>query len=157
MSFLSKLKQMAGIGTLDVKVQMAPHFQATDTALTGTLHITAKSDQSVVKILLELEEKFESGRDDDKKTKLFTLGSLRLEQPFEMKSGEVKALPFSVPFELKQSSNDQLKAKGGLMGTIGKMGAWADDEKRSYEFRAVVDVKGTSLDPRDSVSLKLLK
>lgn len=157
MSFFSKLKQMAGIGTLDVKVQMAPDFRATDSALTGTVHITAKSDQSVVKIVLELEEKFESGRDENKKTKFSTVGSLRLPEPFELKAGEVKTVPFSVPFTLGSSDNDQLKAKGGLMGAIGKMGAWAEDEKRSYEFKAVVDVKGTSLDPSDSVSLKLLK
>lgn len=157
MSFFAKLKQFAGIGTLDVKLQMPPHFQATDAAINGTLLITAKSDQSVLNILLELEEEFESGRDDDKKTKFFTLGSLRLNEPFELKQGESKNLPFSVPFELKQSSNDQLKAKGGLMGAIGKMGAWAENEKRNYKFKAVVDVKGTSLDPSDSVELKLLK
>ena len=156
MSIFSKIKQFAGIGTLDVTVQMPAQFQASDEAVAGTLHITAKSDQSIISIKLALEEKFESGRDDDKKTKLFTLGSLHLNEPFEMKAGEQKSLPFTVPFQLRQSDNDKLKGKGGLMGGIGKLNAWAAAEKASYSLKAEVDVRGTSLDPGATVPLKLV-
>ena len=157
MSFFSKIKQFAGIGTLDVKLAVPPHFSATDTAIDGTLHIVAKSDQSVLKIVLELREEFESGRDDDKKAQRFVLGMVQLSEPFQLKTGESRTVPFSVPFQLLKSSNDQLKEKGGLMGGIGKLNAWANDEKSKFKFHAMVDVQGTSLDPVDSVDLKFLK
>jgi len=70
MSFFAKIKQFLGIGTLNVKVDMPGHFKADDDTLSGTLHITAKSDQSVVKIVMMLEETYETGRDENKKSQL---------------------------------------------------------------------------------------
>lgn len=157
MSFFAKVKQFMGIGTLEVKLQAPGHFQATDSTIEGTLHIVAKSDQSVLKIDIELTEEFQSGRDEDKREKSFKLGALHLNKPFEMKAGETKDVPFSLPFHLVKSSNAQLKEKGGLMGSIGKMGAWADNEKSSYKLVATVDVKGATLDPNDTMDMKLIK
>jgi hypothetical protein len=136
---------------------MPGHFKADDETLSGTLHITAKSDQSVVKIVMVLEETYETGRDDNKKTQLFTLGTLRLNDAFDMKAGEVKTIPFSLPFQVTKSANDKLAEKGGMMGAIGKMGKWADDQKSTFKFKAEVDVKGASLDPSDHIELKMTK
>jgi len=74
-----------------------------------------------------------------------------------MKAGEVKTIPFSMPFQMHKSSNDKLAEKGGVLGTIGKMGKWADDQKSSFKFKAEVDVKGASLDPSDHIELKMIK
>ena len=43
------------------------------------------------------------------------------------------------------------------MGGIGKLNAWANDEKSKFRFHAMVDVQGTSLDPGDSVDMKFIK
>ncbi len=157
MSFFAKVKQFMGIGTLDVKLQVPGQFRATDTTIEGTLHIVAKSDQSIIKIDIELTEEFQTGRDEEKREKSFKLGSLHLSKPFDMKTGETKEVPFSLPFHLIKSSNDQLKEKGGFMGTVGKMGAWADNEKSSFKLEATVDVKGATLDPSDKMDMKLIK
>ncbi|MBD2769871.1 sporulation protein [Hymenobacter sp. BT664] len=156
MSFFNKVKQFMGLGTLDVKLQVPPHFRATDSAINGKVLITAKSDQSVLKIELELVEKFETGRGDDKKEQEFTLGSLRLDQAFAMKTGESKTVEFSLPFQMLKSNNDHLKEKGGMLGSLGKMAAWASNEKSEYSFTATVDVQGASFDPSDTVDIKLI-
>ena len=157
MSFFAKIKQFLGIGTLSIKVDVPGHFKADDETISGTLHITAKSDQSVVKIVMVLEETYETGRDENKKSQLFTLGTLRLNDAFDMKAGEVKTIPFSMPFQVHKSGNDKLAEKGGMLGAIGKMGKWADDQKSSFRFKAEVDVQGASLDPSDHVELKMVK
>lgn len=156
MAFFDKIKQFFGVGTLDVKVQVPGYFKATDPAISGTLSIVAKSDQSVLKIELELAEKYETGRGDEKKEKRITLGSLRLSEPFSLKAGESKTVDFAVPFQMAKSSTDQLKEKGGVFGVVGKLGAFAANEKSEFSFHATVDVKGATFDPTDKVELKLV-
>lgn len=156
MSFFSKIKQFAGIGTLDVKVQGPAEFSASTTKLDGTVYITAKSEQQVLSITVELREEFRTGRDDDKKEQRFVLGSQRFGEQFTMKEGETRTLPFSLPVAFRKSANAQLQDRGGLMGGIGKLGAWAADEKSTYKLHCEVDVKGTSLDPSGEQDLKLV-
>lgn len=148
MSFFSKIKQFAGIGTLDVRVQGPAHFSATDTQLAGVVHLTAKSEQQVLSLVVELREEFSSGRsDDDKKEQRFVLGSVRLGEQYTLREGESRNVPFALPVAFRKSANQQLQERGGLLGGIGKLGAFAAGEKSTYKLYAEVDVKGTSLDP----------
>ncbi len=156
MSFFSKIKQFAGIGTLDVKVQGPAQFSASDTQLDGTVYITAKSEQQVLSITVELREEFTSGRDGDKKEQRFVLGTQRFGEQFTLQEGETRTLPISLPIAFRQSANAQLQGKGGLLGGMGKLNAWAAAEKSTYKLHCVVDVSGTSLDPSGEQDLKLV-
>lgn len=157
MSLFSKIKQFAGIGTLDVKVQGPAQFSAGAAQLGGTVHLTAKSEQQMLSITVELREEFTSGRDDDKKEQRFVLGSQHFGEQFTMKEGETRTLPFSLPVAFRKSANAQLKEKGGLLGGMGKLNAWAATEKSTYKLHCEVDVKGTSLDPSGEQDLKLVE
>lgn len=156
MSFFSKIKQFAGIGTLDVRVEGPAHFSATATQYAGVVHLTAKSEQQVLSLTIELREEFTSGRADDKKEQRFVLGSVRFNEQFTLREGETKAVPFTLGVAFRKSANAQLQERGGLLGGIGKLGALAAGEKSTYKLYAEVDVKGTSLDPSGELDLKLL-
>lgn len=157
MSFFSKIKQFAGIGTLDVRVEGPASLAPTTTEVQGTVHITAKSEQQVLSVVVELREEFSSGRDEDKKEQRFVLGSLRLGEQYTLREGETRAVPFAFPIQFLKSNNDQLKERGGLLGGLGKLGALAANEKSTYKLHAVVDVKGTSLDPTGELDVKMVK
>ena len=157
MSFFSKIKQFAGIGTLDVRVEGPASLTPGSTEVQGRVHITAKSDQQVLSIVVELREEFKSGRGDEQKEQRFVLGSLRLGEQYALREGETRAVPFSFPIQFLKSNNDTLKEKGGLLGGLGKLGALAANEQSTFKLHAVVDVQGTSLDPTGELDVKFIK
>lgn len=155
MGFFDKIKQFFGIGTVSAKLNVTPAtFKATDSEIKGTLVITGKSDQDIESVEVKFEEKWSKGKDDDKQEKTFTLGTFKMNQPFSIKKDEVKTIEFAIPFEMVKSDNDKLKEKGGVLGGLGKMGSFLDNEKSDFELVATVDVKGATFDPNDILSMK---
>ena len=73
-----------------------------------------------------------------------------------IKAGETKEVAFTLPFAMLKSSNDRLKEKGGALGAIGSIGAFANNEKSEYFVDADVDVKSAALDPSDKKQIKLV-
>ena len=151
-----KLKQALGIGGLKVSIQAPGQISRSDAAITGTVAITAKSDQLVETVAVKFFEEYATGRDDAQKEQQFTLGEQEISGAFEMKAGETKTLDFSLPFQFLNSDNDDLKGKGGVYGAIGKMGKFAANEKSAYKLQALVDVKGTFLDPDATIDIKVI-
>ena len=153
MGIFSKIKQMLGIGTVSVKLEVAGQFSANDASIKGKVNVTGKSDQEIVKVEYKLEETYSTGRGDDKTSKNYTLGKME-QAGFSIKAGEVKSIDFELPFKLLKSSNEELAEKGGVMGGLGKLGKMASAEKSTYKIWCTVDVKGASLDPNDFVELR---
>lgn len=118
--------------------------------------MTTKSEQTIVSMEVKVIEEFTQGRGDDKTTKEYTLGTVKIPGEFVIKPGETKEVPFSVNFELLKTSNDELKEKGGVVGALGSMAKFANAEKSAYFVEAEVDVKSSVLDPSDKKEFKLV-
>jgi len=156
MSIFSKIKQFLGIGTIKVSIKAPGTFKTEDGKIEGTINLVAKSDQVVESLVIRLDEEFTTGRGDDKKTKTYEIGKMKL-AGFEMKAGETKDVPFSLEFSYAKSSNEELAGKGGVLGGIGKLGSMASGEKSEFKLWATCDVKGASLDPNDFIEIKRIK
>jgi len=61
-----------------------------------------------------------------------------------------------VPFQLNYSVEKSLKDMGGVLGAIGKLGAFAAKEKLEYFVIAECSVKGTAMTPSDKVEVMLV-
>ena len=144
------------IGGVKIAIQAPGQASKTEGKVEGKLILTSKSDQEVVSISVKIFEEFTTGRGDDKKTSKYELGIVKITPGFTIKAGETKAVDFSLPFSVLKSSNDELKEKGGAMGAIGKLGAFASNEKSEYFVEADVDVKSAALDPSDKKQIKLV-
>lgn len=118
--------------------------------------MTTKSEQTIVSLEVKVIEEFTQGRGDDKTTKEYTLGTVKIPGEFVIKPGETKEVPFSVNFELLKTSNDELKEKGGVVGALGSMAKFANAEKSAYFVEAEVDVKSSVLNPSDKKEFKLV-
>ncbi len=153
MSFFSKLKQLAGIRTLDVCLSAPPRFRAADVVVAGTLHLVAKSSQSICHITVELRAKFEAGRDDERQEQVVTLGTVQFGEPFRLHAGERRDVPFAVPLQLRPPGSAQPQQRGGL----AKTGTWANAEKSTYQLVATVAVRGTTLAPSATADLRLVE
>lgn len=156
MGFFQTLKNKLGIGGVSVKLEIPGQVPKNSGKVDGKIILTSKSEQEVVSLKVRFLEEFTTGRGDDKKTKEFELGIVRIPQSFTIKAGETKEIPFSLPFNVIKSDMDELKEKGGAMGAIGKLGAFASNEKSQYFVDADVDVKSAALDPSDRKEIRLV-
>ena len=149
MGFFDKIKNKLGIGGVKVNLSIPSQVAKDSGQIEGKITLTTKSDQDIVDITVTVFEEFTTGRGDSKKTKKFDLGEIKMTDAFAIKTGETKEVPFTVPFSLLKSNNDELAEKGGVMGGIGKLGKFASNEKSEYFVEADVDVKAAALDPSD--------
>jgi len=153
MGFLDTAKGWLNIGGVKVKIQdLNPRISRAGNQITGKVLLTSKGDKHVLKLTYKFIMQKTTGRGEDRKTKEFTLAQTALTEPFDIKTGESRTLDFSIPYALEKS----LKDAGGVLGTVGKLGAFAVGEKEEYFVVAECDVKGTALDPSDKVEVTIV-
>lgn len=153
MGFFGKIKQMLGIGTVKVQIETSPSFSVEAGVINGKLNITGKSDQEILSFEVKLEEVYSTGSGDNKTSKTYTLGTIKLPGK-TIKGGEVINVDFSLPFSYSKSTNEQMSEKGGIVGGLGKLGKLANNEKSTFQIVATADVKGATFDPNDVKTLK---
>lgn len=154
MSFWSKIKNWLGIGGVKIELQVNPSYSKQSETISGKLIVTSKSDQTLQEIKVTVEEHWSYGRGEQKTQKTFELGMVKL-PGFSIKAGETQTLEFTAPFGLLKSQNDRMKEQGGVVGGLGKLGAFMDGEKSEYSVIASGDVKGVALGPNDRKAIKL--
>ena len=153
MGFFGKIKQFLGIGTVKVTATVPGSFSVDDPTISGSVELLAKSDQEVVGVTVRFQEKWSTGRGENKTEKTFDLGEQKF-PGFTMKSGETKKIDYTVPFHYSKSSNDRMAEKGGVVGGLGKLSKFADGEKSTFHIIATCDVKGATFDPNDVKEVK---
>lgn len=156
MGFFQNLKNKLGIGGVSVNLEVPGQIAKDSGTVSGKIVLTTKSDQELVSYKVKIYEEFTTGRGDDKKTKNFDLGTISAPLGYSIKPGESKEIEFSLPFNVLKSNNDELKEKGGVLGALGKMGSFADNEKSVYFIDAEVDVKAAALDPSSKKEIRLV-
>lgn len=156
MGFFQTIKNKLGIGGVKVTLQIPGQVSKDGANIEGTVVLTTKSEQEVVDITVKMIEEYTTGRGDDKSTKEYDLGEVKIPGNFTIKPGETKEIAFNLPYTLLKSNNDTLKEKGGALGALGKVGSFANNEKSAYFIDAEADVKAAALDPSDKKGIKLV-
>lgn len=157
MGFFAKIKQMLGIGTVSVKLNVPGSVSGDAGKLAGSVVLTGKSAQKVKSLEVVMEEEYTTGRGDDKKTQYFNIGTWKDNTAFEIAEGETKTINFEMDIQVHKSSTDKLAEQGGMLGGLGKLAKMADDARSEYRVKAVCDVEGAKLDPQDSIYIKVTK
>ena len=156
MSFLSKVKQILGIGTISVKLDVVTQVSASLGELSGSLIIRGKSVQKIKSIEIKLEEEIISGKGDLAKSSFFTIGTWRDNNLFMIQTNEEKIIPFQISFHIHQSASDKLAQKTGIAGGIGKLAQMTSGTRSVYTLKAIVDVEGAKLDPQDFITIHMI-
>ncbi|MFH0895182.1 MAG: sporulation protein [Bacteroidota bacterium] len=156
MGFFQNVKNKLGIGGVNVSLQVPGQVAKDSGVVEGKITLTSKSEQEIVSYTVKMLEEYTTGRGDEKETKELELGKIKIPESFIIKPGETKELTFSLPFALIKSNNDELKEKGGALGTLGKLGSFANNEKSKYFVDADVDVKSAALDPSDKKEIRIV-
>jgi hypothetical protein len=71
---------------------------------------------------------------------------------FDLKANESKTLDMELTYNIEKSLADM----GGVLGAIGKVGAFLSSDKEEYFVVAQADVKGAAISPSDWVAVKVV-
>ena len=171
MSFLNKIKQGLGIGTLEAKLNVPGQIAGNSGQFEGDFILTAKSDQQIKEVRVKFEmvrrwdetkhRRVSNGKRQSytsQESQTFELGNYIDNTPFEMKASEVKTVHFAIPFQMinPQSPVDAAIGQGGVsavLGTISKLTSIMRNERVDYKVEGKVDLKDVAFDPSDSKNI----
>ncbi len=153
MGLWDTVKGWFNIGGVSVKLRdVNPLVSKSKHQINGKVLLTTKTEKHVLSLNYKFVLRRTKGSGQDRESKDYTLGEASYDQPFDIKPGETKTFDFTIPYALEQS----LKDMGGVLGAIGKIGAFATNEKDEYFVQAICDVKGTPFDPADKVPVTIV-
>ena len=139
MSFLKKIKQGLGIGTAKIELMDVETYFPKDTReITGTVILTAKSEQKVKSVKVSLMEKTTSTVGNETREQKMQIESVVVAEAFDLKADEVRKLPFTMPVDLGG------KLSIAIFGGTLEISA---GPKPVYEVVAIADLEGVALDP----------
>lgn len=153
MSFFAKIKQFFGIGGVKATLNVDDSISKESGTFSGTVELTAKSEQLVKAIKVELEEDWKTGRGDDEVNKQFTLGEVTVGEMVKIGAGEVKKFDFTCNFDLIKSKNDRMADTSKTLAGVGK---FLDGEKSQYTVIVSCDIEGALFGGTDSKEVKIV-
>lgn len=141
MSFFKKIKQGLGIGTAKVELMDVETYFPKDTKeITGTVILTAKSEQKVKSVTVSLMEKTTTTFNNETREQRREIQSTVVAQAFDLKADESRKLPFAMPVDLGGKLSFDLF--GGKLEITASSGP-----KPVYEVLATADLEGVAIDP----------
>jgi hypothetical protein len=153
MGLLDTVKGWLNIGGVKVEVQdVNPMVPRNGNEIHGKAVLTSKSDKEVQKLVYKFLLRKTSGRGNERKTKDFILGQSSSNEPLTIKGGETRTIDFTIPYSVEKG----LKDMGGVLGTVGKLAAFAASEKLEYLVIVECHVKGTALNPWNKVNVEIV-
>lgn len=153
MGLWSTIKGWLNIGGVKVTLEGVPStVSKAGGEIRGETVLTSKGDKHVLRVDYQFVLEKTTGRGDDKKTEEIVLGRAAMTEPFDIKTGETRTLDFVIPYSIEKT----LKDMGGVLGAVGKLGAFAAKERLRYLVKATCDVKGTAFDPSDRTEVQVV-
>jgi len=168
MSFLNKIKQGLGFGTLEAKLNVPGQIAGNSGQIEGDFILTAKSDQQIKEVWVKFEmvrhwDETKRRRDSrgheqkytSQQSQTFELGNYIDKTPFDMKASEVKSIHFAIPFQIinpQSQANTDIGQSGisEVIGVISKLASNLRNERVDYKIEGKVDLKDVAFDPGDS-------
>ncbi len=154
---IDKFKNWLGIEGLKVDLLIPESIKAEDGFVDGRLVFTTKQMQTVSRIELTIHEKYSRGRGRDTKVDEYLIGSISMDDSFEVKAFQETYIDFALPFDLDSSSIDQLGEKNILAKGIAKAAKAIHNVSSEYKVTVRAKVKGTALDPFDEQWLSIIR
>jgi hypothetical protein len=153
MGMWDTVKGWFNIGGVTVKIQdLKPQVSRSSNTINAKVSLTTKTDKQVLKVKYLFLWKKTTGTGAEQKTEQQVFGTSALDAPFELKAGETKVLDLKIDYVMPKRMQDM----GGVLGAMGKFGAFAAHEKDEYLVTAEASVKGAAFGASDTVRVTLV-
>jgi len=154
-SLWGKIKNWLGIGVGKVKLEVNPEMNKQTASVSGKITLTATSDQHIKSMKVVMQKEWSINSANGPVQKNLEMGIKTLNESFDMKAGETRSIDFSLPIQIAQSTEDQLKAQGGILGAIGSASSFVRNEQSKYYLKVFTDMEGVLVCPSDTVEMNM--
>ena len=151
-----KMKQWFGIEGVKVEMDVPEEIIKQLGVVKGQLRFSTMKTQTVTAVKVTMIETYKRGRKDDKRIDDYQIGTVYLQEPFEIKAEESLVLDFVLPFELLKSEMDDFADKNFLTKGIASLARMTSAVKSEFRIEVEADVQGTRLDPFDKKYVKIV-
>jgi len=159
MGLWATIKGWLNIGGVDVKLwKYTEPLRLSNPVITGSVLLKTKTPKTLLTLEVKVIEVHTFKKDDETKTETTVLGNYRVPEydpglgyPLELQPGENK----EEPFKLTVSVPDRLRHRGGVLGTVGKVGAFLSQDRTEYFLVAEASVKGAAFYASHKVPMKI--
>ena len=147
-----KLKQFVGMVGVNVVLEIEEtQLSMSDDTVTGLIRVSAKQEQQITQVKATMKQAIMEGTGQERQRRDYYIGETVITStPFTIKPGEEKEFPFSLSFTRRQTMGQMLSEKGGVLGAMGAVGKFMDNERDEFWVNGMADVKGAALDPNDN-------
>lgn len=152
---LNKFKNWLGIEGIKLELLIPEKVDKELGFIDGRILLNSKQMQTVHSIQIIIIEKYTRGRGKETKVDEYEIGSINLDKEIHIKAYQETHLDFALPFQLENSSIDDLESKNILTKGIAKAAKAIHQVKSEYKVIATAKVKGTALDPFDEKWIEL--
>ena len=146
---LRKLKNMLGIESVKIALNIPEEINKKDGAITGKIIFSSQTDQEVEMLTLKLIEKYQRGRNDSKLINEYLLGSIELQLDLLINAGIDRSFDFTLPFNPMLSEMDQIEKRNVFLRPFVKAAKKLKNVKSTFTLVAEAKVKGAKLHPLD--------
>lgn len=149
------MKQWFGIEGVKVELNVPDEIIKKLGVIKGQLRFSTMKTQTVTAVKVTMIETYKRGRKQDKRIDDYQIGTVYLQEPFEIKAEEPLVLDFVLPFELLKSEMDEFADKNFLTKGLVGIARMTRAVKSEYRVEVEADVQGTHLNPFDKKYLRL--
>jgi hypothetical protein len=153
MGMWDTVKGWFNIGGVRVKIQdRKPQVSRSGNTINAKVSLTTKTDKQILKVKYIFLWKKTTGKGAEQKTEQQVFGTSTMDAPFELKAGETKVIDLRIDYTMPKRLQDM----GGMLGAMGKLGAFATHEKDQYLVTAEASVKGAAFAASDTMQVSLV-
>lgn len=152
-----KVKKILGIEGVKMELIIPQEASKDSGIITGFVKFTSLSDDNLIQsIEIQLIEKYTRGRGENKLINEYTMGQLVKKEDISISKNDVIEIPFELDFVFVKSEMDKMEENNFFTRALVKMAKKAKGVQSEYSVRAEAKIKGTTLNPIDNKSIKLI-
>jgi sporulation-control protein spo0M len=152
---IGRVKKWLGIEGVKLELVLPETMEGTDRVLQGRVRLQSLNPQVVRRIRIILIERYSRGRGKEKLVDEYELGQVQLDYRLEVLPGEVRELPFELPFELVRSGIDDFGKRNLLFSGLAKAAKAINAVGSEFRVEAEAEVEGVALNPFDKKAIAI--
>ncbi|MEO1712861.1 MAG: sporulation protein [Bacteroidota bacterium] len=152
---LNKVKKWLGIEGVKLDLILPEEVDRRKGVLNGKIRLSSMQAQRVTGIRIVMVERYARGRKTDKRIDDYEMGTLQINETYEVPAEGQVELKFSLSFSLVESEMDSLQRSNFLTGGLIRVLKYAEGVQSTYRVEAEALVEGVALNPFDKKEVAL--
>lgn len=152
-----KVKKILGIEGAKIELVIPETFSKLDRKILGKINIKTINPTRIESIQVRLLETYSRGRGKSRRTDVYVLGTLDLEQQIDIASNEIAEVSFELDFNLNHTAIDSFSDKNIFTSVLGRIAKYSKAVESIYELEAVAQEAGTLLHPKNKKAILISK